>query len=372
MTIVELLKRLRDDLKTWAAVNLNALNAKINIINDRVGDDPVSAQISDAIAKQPHFSGDYNDLSNAPNIVEDETGNMTIADESGNIIFRVDADGAHTTALTLNGESIEDIINGRIPQTSHEHANKAKLDTYDKTQTELLAAAALAATEYTDGLAEVVQDNDTAMDTRVKVLEDKNSPTRTEWNEEIAGIDQALSALSQGIDQATTPLHNRITELENRGCPTADEFGAAMTEIDTRITELENADGGGAQPYIFTGTWSTTKDDNGDYPVTLGDDYSWTELRAAINANRSVGCIFRLANGNRPIFLTLSQNNYASRVTFIGFSDTLQIYRLSLIEDITNPTLRVLKVASTTDIEAAIADIVIPDAALITTWEEGD
>lgn len=133
MNILNALKQLRDDIKTWVTNNLNALNKKIDektipidskldststnpvqnkaiakeidSINDRVGDIPVATQISTAIDKVPTFSGDYNDLTNAPDISEDESGNMIIADESGNIIFKADAEGIHTTAVSLNGEA---------------------------------------------------------------------------------------------------------------------------------------------------------------------------------------------------------------------------------------------------------------------------
>lgn len=133
MNILNVLKQLRDDIKAWVTNNLNALNTKIDektipidselsststnpvqnqaiakeidSINDRVGNTPVATQISQAINAQEHFSGDYNDLVNAPNISEDDSGNMIIADESGNIIFKADADGIHTTAVSLNGEA---------------------------------------------------------------------------------------------------------------------------------------------------------------------------------------------------------------------------------------------------------------------------
>ena len=131
MNILQTLQQLRDDLKSWVANNLNALNAKIDEktipidseldststnpvqnqaiateiadINDRVGNSSVATQIANAVNNIPKFSGDYNDLENAPNIAEDDAGNMVIADESGNIIFRADAEGIHTTAISLNG-----------------------------------------------------------------------------------------------------------------------------------------------------------------------------------------------------------------------------------------------------------------------------
>ena len=89
MNILDTLKQLRDDIKTWVANNLNELNTRL----------------TKAINNIPKFSGDYNDLTNAPNITEDESGNMVIADESGNIIFKADTDGIHTTAVSLNGEA---------------------------------------------------------------------------------------------------------------------------------------------------------------------------------------------------------------------------------------------------------------------------
>ena len=144
MNILQAFQQLRDDIKLWVTNNLNALSAKIDEktipidneldttstnpvqnkaiateidnINKRVGDTSVANQISSAIAEYPHFSGDYNDLTNAPNITEDASGNMVIADESGNIIFKADENGIHTTALVLNGENVatESYVNDAI------------------------------------------------------------------------------------------------------------------------------------------------------------------------------------------------------------------------------------------------------------------
>ena len=133
MNILQILKQLRDDIKVWVTNNLNALNAKIDEktipidneldensvnpvqnktiateiadINNRVGNTSVATQISDAVKSIPKFSGDYNDLVNAPDIVEDEKGNIVIADELGNVIFKVDANGTHTTDLFLNDKA---------------------------------------------------------------------------------------------------------------------------------------------------------------------------------------------------------------------------------------------------------------------------
>lgn len=113
MNILDALKQLRDDIKTWVTNNLNALNAKIEEKTIPIDSElsststnPVQNKvIKKAIDDIPKFSGSYNDLTDAPNITEDDSGNMVIADESGNIIFKADADGIHTTAVSLNGEA---------------------------------------------------------------------------------------------------------------------------------------------------------------------------------------------------------------------------------------------------------------------------
>ena len=113
MNILDALKRLRDDIKTWVTNNLNALNAKIDEktipidseLNSTSTNPVQNKAITNAINNIPRFSGSYNDLTDAPDISEDDSGNMIIADESGNIIFKADADGIHTTAVSLNGEA---------------------------------------------------------------------------------------------------------------------------------------------------------------------------------------------------------------------------------------------------------------------------
>ena len=113
MNILNALKQLRDDIKTWVTNNLNVLNAKIDektipIDSELSSTSTNSVQnkvVKKAIDDIPTFSGDYNDLTNAPDISEDDSGNMIIADEAGNIIFKADADGIHTTAVSLNGEA---------------------------------------------------------------------------------------------------------------------------------------------------------------------------------------------------------------------------------------------------------------------------
>lgn len=168
MNILNALKQLRDDIKIWVTNNFNALNAKIDEktisidneldsestnpvqnkaiateiadINSRVGDTPVVTQISEAIAKQPQFSGNYNDLTNAPDIYEDGFGNMVIVDESDNIIFSVDAEGAHTTNLTLDGKktATEEYVDTAIQNAQLADKDINLTNYYTKQETEAL------------------------------------------------------------------------------------------------------------------------------------------------------------------------------------------------------------------------------------------
>lgn len=50
------------------------------------------------------FSGDYNDLNNAPNIMIENEEELVICDNNNNIIMRVDANGLNTTNLYLNNK----------------------------------------------------------------------------------------------------------------------------------------------------------------------------------------------------------------------------------------------------------------------------
>lgn len=137
MNIINAIIQLRDDLKTWVTNNLKALDAKIdsktipidldfdinstnpvqnqtitreiNTINDKVGTSSVSEQIDKAISSQYHFNGDYNSLTNAPSITENEESEFIIADEFGNIIFKVNAEGTYVTKLIINGQVIDSI-----------------------------------------------------------------------------------------------------------------------------------------------------------------------------------------------------------------------------------------------------------------------
>ena len=97
-----------------------AAQGEISELQTLVGDIKVSEQIAEAIANQDLFSGDYNDLENKPNITDNKSNDLEIADEAGNVIFKVNKDGIHTTALTLNGEDIQATIDTYVLTIDYE------------------------------------------------------------------------------------------------------------------------------------------------------------------------------------------------------------------------------------------------------------
>lgn len=92
------------DLSKYA---LAADVAADKVITDTHIDDEV-IHISDADRDKwdakSDFSGNYEDLSNAPNITMENDEELVISDASGNIIMRVDANGLNTTNLYLNNK----------------------------------------------------------------------------------------------------------------------------------------------------------------------------------------------------------------------------------------------------------------------------
>ena len=317
MDILNVLKQLRDDLRAWATTNLDALNTKIDEktftidneldinstnpvqnkaiateiadINKRVGNTSVSTQISNAVNNIPKFSGDYNDLTNAPNITEDGSGNMVITDESGNIIFKADADGMHTTALSLNGEAAatesyvdEAISNVEIPEVN--------LDGY-ATEVFVTTKISEAQLEGNDidlsGYATKDDIKDFATETYVdnKVADLVNSApevldTLGEIATAIENHEDAYDALLEVVGgKAThTDLENLKDELSESIVSEADEFHI----VDDAGNIVASIDGNGvttttvtAQSIVVNGDNVEEHIDNTNIHVTAAEKETW-------------------------------------------------------------------------------------------------
>ena len=113
------------DVNSTKPVQNKVIATAITDINTRVGTVPVATQISEAIANQQHFSGDYNDLTNAPVLpeyvsdLEDDLGIATTAyvdlvkKEIPTLISQLENDSNYVndTDLQTVKDSIPDISN---------------------------------------------------------------------------------------------------------------------------------------------------------------------------------------------------------------------------------------------------------------------
>lgn len=99
MDIIQALKKLRQDIQSWVTLNVRNVLGKINEHTSDTNTHITSEDRTNWDAKSD-FSGDYNDLTNAPSISEDMTDGVIYADKDGNIIARVDDDGLKTTAIS--------------------------------------------------------------------------------------------------------------------------------------------------------------------------------------------------------------------------------------------------------------------------------
>ena len=150
--LLEVLVKLRDDLKLWVTNNLQALKNEIDLksefsgsyedlsdkpdinnmietaidplegaietlqeqdttlqnnINVHIENDDIHVTLNDKNNwnNKSDFSGNYSDLIDAPDIADDGSGELKFVDEAGNIILQIDNEGLHTT----NIEAIENI-----------------------------------------------------------------------------------------------------------------------------------------------------------------------------------------------------------------------------------------------------------------------
>ena len=252
--ILNILKQLRDDLKSWTTNNLNALNNKIDEktipIDNKLSStstNPVQNKVvANAINNIPRFSGDYNDLTNAPNITEDDSGDMIIADESGNIIFKTDAEGMHTTALTLNGEAaatetyVDNAI-AAIPETDlSDYYNKDEVDVAIGAAKEELSESIVAESDEwkvvdEDGNIIFSVDASGAHTTEL-TLNGENAATEYYVNEAIANIDIPETDLTGYATEHWVENKKYLTEHQD----ISGKSDVGHKHIITDITDLPN------------------------------------------------------------------------------------------------------------------------------------
>ena len=118
MNIIEVLQQLRDDIKTWVTNNIQALNQKIEShtvpidseLNNQSTNPVQNKTITEEIEKinskiesgGAGFTGEYSDIKNAPDIVDDSSGDLQVVDPDGNIVMSVNNGGLNTTTIIAN------------------------------------------------------------------------------------------------------------------------------------------------------------------------------------------------------------------------------------------------------------------------------
>lgn len=100
--------------------NIDLIQDSVDSISELVGNKPVSEQISDAMDGFKGFSGDYNDLENAPNINNVDDKELFVADNSGNVILRVNENGVHSVGMYINGTDVAGLIDSKIDAAVHD------------------------------------------------------------------------------------------------------------------------------------------------------------------------------------------------------------------------------------------------------------
>lgn len=339
MNILNALKRLRDDIKAWVTNNLNALNEKIDEKTIPIDDElsststnPVQNKvIKKAIDNIPTFSGDYNDLTNAPDISEDGSGNMIIADESGNIIFKADAEGIHTTAVSLNGEAaatekyVDDAIaNIKIPEADF---TGYATETYVDNKVADLVNSAPEALNTLGELATALENHEDAYDALLETVGGKATHTdldnlKEELSESIVSetdewrvIDNdgniIFSVDAEGAHTTSLTLNgqsvedmvdNKVDKVEGKGLSTNDFTNAYKEKLDG----LENITFEESDPTVPA--WakeankpSYTAEEVGALPDTtplFSGDYNDLENAPNITENGAGDLIIADANGN--------------------------------------------------------------------------
>lgn len=269
MNILDALKQLRDDIKTWVTNNLNTLNAKIDEKTIPIDSElsststnPVQNKaIKKAIDNIPTFSGDYNDLTNAPDITEDGSGNMIIADESGNIIFKADAEGIHTTAVSLNGEAAatekyvdEAVANIDIPEV--DFTGYATEDYVDNKVADLVNSAPEALNTLGE-LAAALENHEDAYDALLETVGSKATHTDLENLKE--ELSESITAEAEDW-KVVDGNGNIIFSVDNTGAHTTSMTLNGQSVEDMIDDKVDKVDGKGLSTNDFTDEYKTKLD----------------------------------------------------------------------------------------------------------------
>lgn len=169
------------------------------------------------------------------------------------LVIQANIDGAVTStadAATVGEIVVFDAVTGKVIKGSgvqiaslndaiakaHEHSNKAKLDTYDKTQTELLDAAALTAQGKVDALSGVVDGKLADKADKAKTLAGygiTDAYTKTDVDNKFTTVEGNLNtkiSTTDAEDKIATAKSETLEEAAAAAQDLLDAYDATMTE----------------------------------------------------------------------------------------------------------------------------------------------
>ena len=236
-----------DQLNTAKTELTNSINTAKTDLTNSIGE--VSSNLSttatnlqqqiDAL-EGSSFDGDYNKLTNAP-ILNDEDGTATFADEAGNIIARIDNSGLETTNLNLHGDI--------------ELADQ-KLEIIDETGNIVLRIDDNGVeTKATNELKTQVANINTELPTKAPI----NSPTFTGTPKAPSPIDNSSQrvATTDYVENAVAGLQENIGDVfdfnDDGALTLADPEGRKIAEFDGAGLRVTNVTiGGESKPIDVT------------------------------------------------------------------------------------------------------------------------
>jgi hypothetical protein len=363
MDILKALQQLRDDLKAWVGNNIQALDNKIegktitsddaldltssNPVQNKVIALKITEIVSDLAAlAEVSFTGDYSDLINAPQIVEETTtdgaGHLSIADESGHIIVEVDKTGINAPGVNIVTKEVD-----------------------EETQVETFIKKPVATEEYVDSaVAGITISEETIQNTVREFLTDAEF-------EDITGfatqeyVDGEIVAVNQKIDNLPTPdvsgqikAHNEDATAHGNLQEKVEAVQASVSQatagVATKITE--HNDNTEAHPYLKTAVVSLNArvgDTSVSSQINTAIDEAKKDLGKVLNSDSAEfqitdtagNIVFSIdASGTHTTDLTVNNEKV------ISHSD-LETFRANLITEIMNKVALYVEDYMSTELE---------------------
>ena len=198
--------------------------------------------IEQAIETHNH---DYNDLINAPDITEDTDGNLIIADEDGNVIFQVDADGVNTTTIKIANQDVLDIMDSKIAGLVD--SSPDTLNTLNELAAALGDDPNFATTVATQIGGKVDKVDGMGLSETSFTSEEKTKLTGIEDGANKTVTDSTLSDTSENPVQ-NKAVYAKLAELTDM-TPVSDQIGTAIEKIVHPVTSVNGKTGAVALQY---------------------------------------------------------------------------------------------------------------------------